>query len=390
MENNLLPVLSFGTGSAKEPIEKAGLAHLVEHLVAMELLDKGIIFRKTPELTYLYTAYFIDFDENQKVEDIVEIIRNMEIDPDTVDIEKDIIHQECVLTNINRNPEFLLSQFLLTGGRVDSRLKTPSGLLNITVDDIHSFIKEHYTVDNSYILFEEHEDEEQTHNNNHWLDILLSDFDQECIVDDMLRKGNEHIELAPSYDNNNYMKFTIFDIVHAADVLKEGDHYSDVEEVFCQLLPRIRHELLEDYYFDISYTVHNQYFIYYIVSSDDFSLDDLVSLLESKDIKNVNNIFKRNNIIKMGHDYNFVNETNLPKTRLRQLRKELQIYADELIQEYPGLSVKILYNKTFGCYELLFSGDEYEYNEEMWDKIDSYMVEHFTDGDRYVSYEFIN
>lgn len=315
-KDELLPVLSFAVGSANDPTDMAGMAHLIEHLICMELTYKNINLRDSVgEVTYLYTAFFIDF-RSKKVEDIIDIIQNMEITQEKLDKEKNIIYQESMLTNIGINCDTLLSSFLFSGVQ-DSRFTTPTGLLNITLEAVKDFIKTYFTLENSYILFEEHEDEEYVHKNETWLSSILNsnkDFEEASISlfdkiinnDDLFIDHSEHLK-----EKDNILHFTVFDTPQAKYIIDNEDHYRYSDDIN-RLLPIIRHELQEIYNFTIDIIVHDDYFFFFILSSDKFKLEDLIGILERNGIENAKSFFKKNIVIPMYHDYDFVNLNRVP------------------------------------------------------------------------------
>lgn len=332
LREDLLPVLSFAVGSANDPKGMAGMAHLVEHLICMELTYKNINLRESAgEITYLYTSFYIDF-ENKKVEDIIDIIQNMEITQEKLDREKNIIYQESMLTNIGVSCSTLLSSFLLSGVQ-DSRFATPTGILNITIEDVKEFIKTHFILDNSYILFEEHEDEEYVHKNEMWLSDILNNnkdfeearislFDKIINNDDLFIDHSEYLK-----ERDNILHFTIFDTPQAKYIIDNEDHYKYSDDIN-RLLPIIRHELQEIYNFTIDITVHDGYFFFFILSSDKFKLEDLIDVLERNGIENAKTFFKKNIVIPMYHDYDFVNLNRVPyNTKLYSLKEKLEVYT---------------------------------------------------------------
>lgn len=378
-DDELLPVLVFSVGSAKDPEGKDGLAHLCEHLIFIELTKRGIRQRESAATSYLHTSFFMNFDKDTKVEDIVNIIHSMEITEEMLESEKSIILNESYMANVDIDKESLLLSFLYSQ-KPDSKLTTPSCINNITIEDVKTFLEQYNEYD-SFVLFEKHEDEDFVYNNERHLEHLLMDFDkldpQDIGENGLNIKVNEHCK--------NKLKYTFFNILHAGVILDDPTISEKIINNLFNNIPEIRNELCEDYYFDIDYIIYGKYFIYYIISSDDFIIDDLISLLNNKGIDDTADFINVKGQLVMGHDYNFPNDKEM---HLFRMKKSLENYGRRLMNKYDGLIVTPRLHSFLNCYNLVFTGEKYEYDDEFWKEVDAYILKHFTENDKYISYYY--
>ena len=87
----------------------------------------------------------------------------------------------------------------------------------------------------------------------------------------------------------------------------------------------------------------------------------------------------------MGHDYNFPNDKEM---HLFRMKKSLENYGRRLMNKYDGLIVTPRLHSFLNCYNLVFTGEKYEYDDEFWKEVDAYILKHFTENDKYISYYY--
>ena len=66
----------------------------------------------------------------------------------------------------------------------------------------------------------------------------------------------------------------------------------------------------------------------------------------------------------------------------------LKKFKKNIKKKYKSLEVDYYFNKDINTYELLFFGEEYEYENSFWKDIDSFVFNNFTLNDIYISYYY--